>query len=107
MRVFGYELTWRKTVPSSLPPLPQQLDRTSWWWPIVNEPFTGAWQRNQDMRFESLLSHHAIYRCVTMISQDIAKMRIKLVENVGLDLWTPITSPRSEEHTSELQSLRH
>src|SRR5262245_22133182 len=93
MRIFGYEITWRRTIPSALPPLPQQLDRTSWWWPVVNEPFTGAWQRNQDMRFESLMSHHAIYRCVTMISQDIAKMRIKLVENVGLDLWTPITSP--------------
>lgn len=86
MRIFGYDISFKKTT------LPAQIDRTSWWWPIVNEPFTGAWQRNQDMRFESLLSNTAIYRCITMISGDIAKMRIKLVENVEDDVWVPVSS---------------
>jgi HK97 family phage portal protein len=88
MKIFGFEINLRKTLPA----LPAALDPTRWWWPVINEPFTGAWQSNQELRFESLMSHTAIYRCITMISSDIAKMRIKLVENVGNDIWVPIDS---------------
>ncbi len=98
MKLFGLEISWAR--PKAL--VPATTVPTGWnynfglpFWgggPVVQEPFTGAWQRNQERVIEGLVSHHAIYRCITMISQDIAKMRIRLVENVKDDIWVPISS---------------
>jgi HK97 family phage portal protein len=63
------------------------------WWPIIREPFTGAWQRNQEWRTDTVLAHHAVYSCVTRISQDIGKLRPKLVEKDSDGIWTETTSP--------------
>lgn len=41
----------------------------------VNEPFTGAWQRNQELKTTDLLSYHAVFACVTLISGDVGKLR--------------------------------
>lgn len=61
------------------------------WYNLIKEPFTGAWQRNivLDSK-EALLRNSAIYACVTGISSDIAKMRIKLDRNES-GIWTEIT----------------
>jgi HK97 family phage portal protein len=62
---------------------------SNWSWPwMIRESFTGAWQRNEvetDNR-DGLLRFSAVYACVTGISYDIAKMRVKLneVEDSGL-----------------------
>lgn len=63
------------------------------WFPVVREPFTGAWQRNQECRLETVLAHPTVYACVTLIASDVAKMRIKLVEEVETDLWQETESP--------------
>lgn len=57
------------------------------WWPIIREPFTGAWQRNLEIRKESVLFNVTVFRCVSLISSDIAKMRLKLIHKVGDDVW--------------------
>lgn len=57
----------------------------------ILESFTGAWQRNVVIESQdSLLRNSAVYACVTGISSDIAKMRIKLCENKG-GIWTELT----------------
>lgn len=63
------------------------------WWPLIREPYPGAWQRNQEVRAETVLAHHAVYSCVTRISQDIGKLRPKLVEKDADGIWTETTSP--------------
>lgn len=69
-------------------------DRGNWWWPIVREPFTGAWQRNMEQRKESILTFSAVYSCVTLIASDIAKMRIKLVEQDRPGgIWSEVEVP--------------
>jgi HK97 family phage portal protein len=88
MKIFGFEITRTKAaVPATT--IPQGWSNNfglpfwhggSSWLPIIQEPFTGAWQRNQEMRAETLLSFHALYRCIALISQDVSKMRIRLVE---------------------------
>lgn len=61
------------------------------WFPVIQEPFTGAWQRNQEQRVETLLSYHALYRCITLISSDIAKMRVCLVEqDANSGIWQEV-----------------
>jgi HK97 family phage portal protein len=59
-------------------------------WPIVRESSPGAWQRNivLDNR-ECILAFSAVYACVTRIANDIAKLRIKLVEQTD-GLWSEV-----------------
>lgn len=39
----------------------------------VAEPFSGAWQQGVKADPEAVLSFHAVFACISLISQDIAK----------------------------------
>ena len=45
---------------------------------FVHEPYTGAWQKNDELTREDVTAHHAVFACVSLISQDIGKMPIQL-----------------------------
>lgn len=99
MRLFGFEITWRKAaVPATTIPAgwSSNFGLPFWnsgagWFPVVQEPFTGAWQRNQEITAQTLLSFHALYRCITLISQDISKMRMRLVEQISpTGIWEEV-----------------
>lgn len=45
---------------------------------FVHEPYAGAWQKNDELTREDLAAHHAVFSCVSLISQDIGKMPIIL-----------------------------
>jgi len=57
-------------------------------WLRVFESHTGAWQQNVVLDRESLLTYFAVYACLTLIAADIAKLRIKLVEQDADGIWT-------------------
>lgn len=64
------------------------------WFPIIREPFTGAWQRNLEVRADSVVANVTVFRCVSLISSDIAKMRMKLIQkNPDNDIWEEAQSP--------------
>jgi HK97 family phage portal protein len=63
------------------------------WIPIVREPYTGAWQNNEALVLETPLSNPTVFRCVSLISGDIAKNPPNLVEVDGDGIWTVTTSP--------------
>jgi len=90
MKIFGLDISISKatTVPpyTALQP-PYNHDRGNWWFPIIREPFTGAWQKNMPLRGENLLSYFAVYSCISLISQDIGKLNIELMGKVDDDLW--------------------
>ena len=99
MKLFGFEITRTKSpVPATTIPSGWNTNFGLPFWnsgsgmfPIVQEPFTGAWQRNAEIRAETLLSFHALYRCVTLISQDISKMRVCLVEQIATTkIWEEV-----------------
>jgi HK97 family phage portal protein len=51
------------------------------WYPIINEPWGGAWQT--DIKIDStrdILGFGAVFACVTIIASDIAKLRLKLLK---------------------------
>lgn len=61
------------------------------WFPWqVFEPFTGAWQRNIEWKRETVLSHHAVFACSTLISSDISKLPVRLVRRDSDDIWKVI-----------------
>ena len=93
MRLFGFEISRRKALtPAGL--APTSGVPSPWFWPTVQEPFTGAWQRNISLAQESSIRHHAVYACVTLIAQDVAKIRLKLVEqDPSTTIWEEVTVP--------------
>jgi HK97 family phage portal protein len=63
------------------------------WWPLVREPFAGAWQRNQSLPMTDVLTHCTAWACITLIAFDIAKMRIKLMREDSHGIATEIDNP--------------
>lgn len=47
------------------------------WLPLVHEPYAGAWQKGDELRRTDALGFHAVFACVSLISSDIGKLRIK------------------------------
>lgn len=69
MQLFGYELSFRKAAP--LRPLSSGRDG---WWPIIHEPYTGAWQLNDSISVEAALTHPSVFAVVTGIAADCSKI---------------------------------
>lgn len=53
------------------------------WLPIIHEPYTGAWQKNDELKRTDLTNFHAIFACVSLIASDIGKLKMdtKSVQN--------------------------
>lgn len=92
-RLLGFQVERAKDLTSVVAssPHPWGMGQGSWW-PIIREPFTGAWQRNIEQRAENVLSFYAIYACVTLIASDIGKLRLRLVEQDRDGIWTETES---------------
>ena len=63
------------------------------WFPIVREPYTGAWQHNDPITAPTALSYFAVYACVTLISTDIGKLNLRLVAQDNDGIWSETTNP--------------
>ena len=90
MEVFGYEFTLPRKASGSLRPA---AIGQSGWWPIVREPYTGAWQKNDPITAQSALSNPSVFGCVSAISADIAKIAPPLLlaqDTQGF--WTETTN---------------
>lgn len=60
----------------------------------IFESFAGAWQQNVTLDRELILSYSAVFSCITLISSDISKLRIKLVEfKPEWGIWEETDSP--------------
>lgn len=81
MKVFG--LTFGRKEKALAP-----ADDRRGWWPIVREPYLGAYQQNVEVKLDSVLANHADFACRTLIASDIAKLRVKLVAQDGDGVWT-------------------
>ena len=81
-------------VSKQAPPLSPIIgDRGQWWFPVVHEPFTGAWQQNQSLVQDSALTNYAVYACIDRITSDVAKCRFRLVEQDENGIWKEIYVP--------------
>jgi HK97 family phage portal protein len=93
MKILGLEISIRKALaPSPGYPSPY-FDRG--WFPVVREPFAGAWQQNKPLVIGNPLQNSTLYRCVTMPAADVAKMRLRLMAPIDEDgdVWDETTSP--------------
>ena len=89
MRLFGLDIRRSK---SAIAPVswPTSVTSLGGWLPVIRESFAGAWQRNIEIRTENVLSFAAVYACVTLISSDIGKLRVKLIEQDSDGIWQEV-----------------
>ena len=61
--------------------------RGSGWFSIL-ESFQGAWQRNIEIKTDSVLSFHAVFACQSLIASDISKLPLMLMAlNPSTRVW--------------------
>lgn len=87
MKLFGREL-FAKRAPAGASP----ARGSGGWWPSIMEPYTGAWQQNVEWRAQDVLAYHAVFACISRISQDIGKLRYKLVRPDEYGIWQEVSS---------------
>lgn len=87
MNLFGHEVTWpfRKGL------LPAHSNYGGWMWSAIREPWAGAWQKNitPDKR-ENLLAFSAVFACIALIAEDIAKLRPRIMEQIAGGHWREV-----------------
>lgn len=85
MRLFRLTITREKAL--------QSPDNRGGWFPIIREPFAGAWQRNIEVDQTAVLAYHAVFACMTLIASDISKLRLRLVGRDSNGVWSETTNP--------------
>ena len=43
-------------------------------WQTISEPYTGAWQKNEELHLSDSLNSYAVFSCVSLISKDVGKL---------------------------------
>lgn len=85
MRLFGLEITKAQT-------LSQVPDNRGWTSLVIREPFSGAWQRNEELSADTCLAFHAVFACHTLICSDISKNRVRLMAQTN-GIWLEVSNP--------------
>jgi HK97 family phage portal protein len=87
MRIGAYDITIKR-IPANL----SSVENRGGWWPIVRESFSGAFQENQEESVDTVVGNSVVFACVTLIASDVAKMRLKLVEQDDDGIWSEVES---------------
>jgi HK97 family phage portal protein len=83
-----------RAVERALPPGLSSVDQQRGWLSLlVRESFPGAWQQNVTVSVDTALTYSAVYRCISLISSDIAKLRVYLAQVDAHGIWSETTSP--------------
>lgn len=85
MRIFGLEIRRAKA-----------LSPANDWrhgWRVIHEPFTGAWQRNEEIKVGDLTCYPTLYACLNRISQDIGKLPFVLKREDSNGIWNTVENP--------------
>jgi HK97 family phage portal protein len=84
---------FRRTKAATLSPVDNRGN--GGWFPwLIREPYTGAWQRNDEICVDTAVEHPTVFSCITLIASDIGKLRYKLIEDIDKDnIWEETTNP--------------
>lgn len=65
---------------------------SSWGWfrRFIPEGYPGAWQQNVEMPIESVLLQPIVYSCINTISNDIAKLRPRCMDQLESGIWKEV-----------------
>ena len=91
MKLFGWEI--RRTEKAATTGLSGILANRGGWLPIIRESFAGAFQQNVTIDRNTVLTHFAVFSCMTIIASDIAKLRLRLVKRDDDGIWSEVDNP--------------
>tara|TARA_B100002003_G_scaffold235798_1_gene251183 strand:- start:326 stop:1669 length:1344 start_codon:yes stop_codon:yes gene_type:complete len=81
------------------------------WRRLIREPFSGAWQRNQEERVGDVMCYPTLFACISRVSQDVAKLPFKLMRKEN-GIWQEVENPaysrvlRKPNHYQTAQQFR-
>ena len=84
MRILGFDITRQKVL--------QPVDHRGGWFSLIRKSFAGAWQRDIAIRVENVLTYTAVFSCISLIANDIAKLRLRLVRQDDDGIWVETES---------------
>lgn len=87
MQIFGFE--FKRAKAKALQSVDSSRGWFSWW---TGRP-EYAFQRDEEWTTDTVLAHHAVYACTTLIANDIGKLRHKLVEQDADGIWSETRNP--------------
>lgn len=87
MRIFGYELSLKRKAAA---PTGLMLPAGSWTRVFDFEP--GKWQQDESIELDSVLTYGVLFACLRLISSDISKLPLKLIELHESGVWVETTS---------------
>src|SRR5690625_327854 len=85
MKLFGLTISRQKAL--------SEPSRRGGWRSLIHEPFAGAWQRNQEIKLDTVLTHSTVYACKTLIENDIAKLGFSLMAKDDNGIWKEADNP--------------
>lgn len=91
MKLLGFNISRAQAVATAEKDLSPVFENRGGWFRIL-ESFAGAWQQNVEIKFDSVLTFHAVFACVTLIASDISKLQVRLVENIN-GVWKEVSNP--------------
>lgn len=59
-------------------------------WVRIFESYAGAWQHNDEINLNTVMSNPADFACKTLIASDISKLRVKLVQRSKDGIWLEV-----------------
>lgn len=77
MKIFGFNITKAA----------QAVPASRGWWTAIRESFAGAWQADTTISQDDLLASPAVYSSITLIANDIGKLRARLVRKSSTGIW--------------------
>jgi phage portal protein BeeE len=83
MKVLGWTITRNKAL--------QPVDNRGWL-TLIRGSFAGAWQRDIAIRVDNVLTYTAVFSCISLIANDIAKLRLRLVRQDDESIWVEAES---------------
>lgn len=85
MRFLGFEFGKAK---KSVSP----IDNRGGWVSLIRDWYAGAWQRNDEITNDTILGYFAVYACITLIANDIGKLRPVLQKENEDGIWQETNS---------------
>lgn len=82
MRLLGLEIT-RAKKKALQPPSGGR-------WFSIYDQYTGAWQQDASVDVQTVLTFSAVFACIRLISADIGKMPLRLMERIPSGIWAEV-----------------
>ena len=100
MKIFGLDISRIKRKAIASP-------GSGGWRSIIHEPYTGAWQRNDEICASDMRSFFAIYSCITLIAGDISKLKARVMalgsDGIMVERETPEALRRPNRYQNHIQ----